>query len=358
MAEIKEGILGPLVGKIASVVGVKWRGRNILRSKPTKSKKKATETQLKQWDKMSLVSSFCSRFKEFVNANCPPIAVGTKWLNGKEQMISRLMKQGVVEHENTQYINIEKVLLSIGVLAPAVIKKINRLKTGKLKVQWDNALINPLALDTDQLTIMAYHEDLDQFIPITAIAQRRDKYAHFNLPEQWTTGRVYLWSMWKAQDGSVHSTSCFHGVLDLNANSEELPIEKTTTQIDNENKATDNHTKASTTTTTPKPHSTVKNAKAKKEVNKTIKVKHTEVSQTKTNIDTSKHTPSVITEQQDKKEVSPNVPFGLIRKIKKVTPKNKNQISRTNSPQYTENTLNAQELPNSMMTKMREEQRE
>ncbi|MEK6507700.1 DUF6266 family protein [Myroides sp. C4067] len=215
MAEIKEGILGAVVGKVGTVVGVLWRGRNILRAKPLKSSKKATEAQLKQWDKMSLVSTFASKFKDFVNAHCPAVYNGEKWMTGKEQMISRLMKQGITMHEGEQYVQIDKVLLSIGTLAPAVIKKISRLKTGKLKVQWDNHLINPLTLDTDVLTIMAYHEELDQFMTISTIGQRKDRYAHFALPKEWQEGRVYLWSMWKAQDGSVHSTSCFHGTLEM-----------------------------------------------------------------------------------------------------------------------------------------------
>lgn len=214
MAEIKEGILGAVVGKVGTVVGVLWRGRNILRAKPLKSSKKATEKQLKQWDKMSLVSTFASKFKDFVNAHCPAVYNGEKWMSGKEQMISRLMKQGITMHEEEQYIQIDKVLLSIGTLAPAVIKKISTLKTGKLKVQWDNHLINPLTLDTDTLTIMAYHEELDKFISIPAIGQRKDRYAHFSLPNGWQQGKVYLWSMWKAEDGSVHSTSCFHGILE------------------------------------------------------------------------------------------------------------------------------------------------
>ncbi|EHO07883.1 hypothetical protein MODO_3293 [Myroides odoratimimus] len=215
MAEIKEGILGAVVGKVGTVVGVLWRGRNILRAKPLKSSKKATEAQLKQWNKMSLVSTFASKFKDFVNAHCPAVYNGEKWMTGKEQMISRLMKQGIAIHEGEQYVQIDKVLLSIGTLAPAVIKKISTLKTGKLKVQWDNHLINPLTLDTDVLTIMAYHEELDKFTTISNIGQRKDRYTHFSLPKEWQEGKVYLWSMWKAEDGSVHSTSCFHGTLEM-----------------------------------------------------------------------------------------------------------------------------------------------
>ncbi|WP_418887946.1 DUF6266 family protein [Myroides oncorhynchi] len=130
MAEIKQGILGPVNGKIGTVVGVTWRGVNYIRAKPRKSSKKPSMKQLLQWDKMSLVSTFASKFKDFVNANCPPVLKGKKWIAGKEQMISRLMTQGINLINGEQHVKVEEALLSIGNLAPAVIKKINRLKTG------------------------------------------------------------------------------------------------------------------------------------------------------------------------------------------------------------------------------------
>ncbi|WP_121964185.1 DUF6266 family protein [Myroides sp. N17-2] len=215
MAEIKQGILGPVNGKVGTVVGATWRGINYIRAKPRKSRKKPTMKQLLQWDKMSLVSTFASKFKDFVNANCPAVHNGKKWITGKEQMISRLMTQGINLINGEQHIKVEEALLSIGNLAPAVIKKINRLKTGKFKVQWENGLINALTLNTDKLTMMLYNETLDQFVAISDVGNRVDKYAHFSLPPDWDKGTVYFWSMWKAVDGSVNSTSCFHGILEL-----------------------------------------------------------------------------------------------------------------------------------------------
>ncbi|MGL4583154.1 MAG: DUF6266 family protein [Flavobacterium sp.] len=215
MAEIKQGILGPVNGKVGTVVGVTWRGINYIRAKPRKSSKKPSIKQLLQWDKMSLVSTFASKFREFVNANCPPVLKGKKWIAGKEQMISRLMTQGIGLSNGDQHIKVEEALLSIGNLAPAVIKKINRLKTGKFKVQWENGLINALTLNTDQLTMMLYNETLDQFTAISDVGNRVDKYAHFSIPTEWDKGTVYFWSMWKAADGSVNSTSCFHGIIEL-----------------------------------------------------------------------------------------------------------------------------------------------
>ncbi|MGL4583099.1 MAG: DUF6266 family protein, partial [Flavobacterium sp.] len=238
MAEIKQGILGATRGKVGPVVGYIWRGVNYLRTKPRKSSKKATPKQLLQWDKMSLVSTYASKFRDFVNDHCPAVHNGKKWMNGKEQMISRLMKQGITMIDGLQHIVIEKMILSIGNLAPAVIRKINILKTGKFKVQWDNSLVNALTLDTDSLTMMLYNEDLDLFTAISNIGNRVDKYAHFSLPQDWNKGKVYFWSMWKAADGSVHSTSCFHGMIELIEENDTQKIENG--EQENEEQETDN----------------------------------------------------------------------------------------------------------------------
>ncbi|WP_121966107.1 DUF6266 family protein [Myroides sp. N17-2] len=240
MAEIKQGILGPVNGKVGTVVGATWRGVNYIRAKPRKSRKKPSMKQLLQWDKMSLVSTFASKFKDFVNTNCPNVYNGKKWITGKEQMISRLMTQGINLINGEQHIKVEEALLSIGNLAPAVIKKINRLKTGKFKVQWENGLVNALTLNTDQLTMMLYNETLDQFIAIANVGNRIDKYAHFSIPTDWDKGTVYFWSMWKAADGSVTSTSCFHGIIELDNIEEEIENGEQKTKIREKEQETGN----------------------------------------------------------------------------------------------------------------------
>ena len=216
MAEIKDGILGGVHGKIGPVVGFMWRGRYFLRSTPRKSNKSASEKQIAQRSKLSLVSTFANKVKDFVNANYPLTMLNDKMATGKEQLISMLMKDGVLKIEGELCLDIASVLLSIGTLPPAVIKKISKLKTEKIKVQWDNAITNVLTKDSDRLTIIAYSEKLLEFKEIESIARREDKYVHFDLPKEWVEGNVHFWSVWKSADGKLVSTSAYHGVTELN----------------------------------------------------------------------------------------------------------------------------------------------
>ncbi|MDM1499677.1 DUF6266 family protein [Myroides odoratimimus] len=225
MAEIKDGILGGVHGTVGTVVGFMWRGRYFIRSKPRKSHKLATEAQVLQRSKLGVVSSFVSKFKDFVNEHYPQALLNNKMATGKEQLISMLMKEGIVKVEGEPCIDIAKVLVSMGPLPPAVIKKINQLKTGRIKVQWDNSITNVLTKDTDRLSIVAYSESLDVVTEIRAIAKREDRYIHFDLPKEWKEGKVHFWSVWKSADDKVISTSAYHGITQLGEHTEQLTEE-------------------------------------------------------------------------------------------------------------------------------------
>lgn len=224
MAEIKEGILGGVNGSVGTVVGITWRGRNFLRSKPRKSNKPATDKQRKSRTKLSVVSTFASKLKGFVNEHCPPALLNGKWATGKEQLISRLIKEGVAIIDEDVCIDAGAVVVSMGMLPPSVIKKISKLKTGRLKVLWDNNITNILAKGSDELTLVAYSEQLDAFTDIRGVGKREDRYVHFDLPDTWTEGNIHFWSVWKSKDGKLISTSAYHGITELTI--EELPAPK------------------------------------------------------------------------------------------------------------------------------------
>ncbi|MGL5276213.1 DUF6266 family protein [Myroides sp.] len=222
MAEIKEGILGGVNGKIGPVVGFKWRGRNLLRTKPSKSHKEPSDKQIIQRSKMGLVSTFASKVKDFVNGHYPLAMINNKLATGKEQLVSMLLKEGVLMIEGIPCIDIFTVLLSIGTLPAAAMKKITRLKTGRIKVSWDESITNVLSKGTDRLTMVVYSEALDEFDFIESIAKREDKFVHFDLPTEWVEGDIHLWSVWKSANGKLVSTSTYHNIIELGV--EEAPV--------------------------------------------------------------------------------------------------------------------------------------
>ncbi|MGL4581982.1 MAG: DUF6266 family protein [Flavobacterium sp.] len=215
MAEIKDGILGGVQGKVGTVVGYNYRGKKIIRSLPDKSIKPATKAQILQRSKLTVVVKFLKGIKDFVNVHYPEVHTDGKIKTGYDQIRSEMMTNGLEVKENMVHILPERVILSIGVLTPATIQKINFLKDDKVKVRWDDTLINALTNANDQLTMIAFHDELNEFHTVKNIAKRTDKYTHFELPEEWEKGTIHFWSVWVSTEKSINSTSNYHYPLTL-----------------------------------------------------------------------------------------------------------------------------------------------
>ncbi|MDR0228150.1 MAG: DUF6266 family protein [Flavobacteriaceae bacterium] len=215
MAEIKEGILGGVKGKVGTVVGLKYRGKNIIRALPRKSSKPASELQLKQRNKLTTVIRFLKTIRSFVNAHYPIKEIDGDIKVGYDQIRSTLMKHGLAVEENSIGIVAEKVVLAIGPLPPAPINKISLLKKRKVKIQWDNSTCNGLTAADDLLTILMFNEELNVFHIEKNVGIRESKYNSIALPEHWNSGKIHFWSVWTTIDQSMHSTSLYHNAIEL-----------------------------------------------------------------------------------------------------------------------------------------------
>jgi len=58
MATFNKGILGAFYGKVGTVIGSTWRGKDVMRSLPRKSGKQASLLQQMQRDRFALVANF------------------------------------------------------------------------------------------------------------------------------------------------------------------------------------------------------------------------------------------------------------------------------------------------------------
>lgn len=58
MGTYNKGILGPFRGKVGSVIGYSWRGKDLMRGLPKESTSEATDAQLEQRAKFRTVIKF------------------------------------------------------------------------------------------------------------------------------------------------------------------------------------------------------------------------------------------------------------------------------------------------------------
>jgi len=66
MAKFEKGILGGFSGKVGTVVGARWRGKNIMRSLPQRGDYTPSELQLQQRAKFKTVIQFLTPIQRIV----------------------------------------------------------------------------------------------------------------------------------------------------------------------------------------------------------------------------------------------------------------------------------------------------
>lgn len=210
MAELKEGILGGVSGKIGNLVGVKWRGRDLLRIKSNRPPRKASPLQQLQQDKLRLVSSFVSKMRNVVTLYYPEAIVNNKKITGREQLISLLMKQGLEVIDQVPHLVIERVLLAIGTLPAATVEVLQQQDNNSLLITWDSALVNILAHNEDELTLVLYDDVCDASTIYLNIGKRQEGQCQIQLPSTWENKRIHLWSIWVSTANKRNSSSQYH----------------------------------------------------------------------------------------------------------------------------------------------------
>lgn len=156
MARLKFGILGPLIGKIADLVGYVRLGMPLLRTKPKKTKKKKTRSdgQKAVNARFKLVKSFVSLIGEFIHVGYANDVAKTQRIpeNGA---VSYILREAVTgEYPNLQ-IDYSKVLVSRGRL-PKPRNPNVELEGNILRFTWE---VDPkwgYPLNRDQVMLLAY----------------------------------------------------------------------------------------------------------------------------------------------------------------------------------------------------------
>lgn len=189
MAEIKQGILGGVKGKVGTVVGVTWRGKSIIRALPRKSSKMATEKQLDQRRKFKIVANFLS----------PLISLTSKYFGQYQGVKSRTnlamsyhLLETIKKEGEDFSIDYPKVVITKGVLNGIIAPKAER-KEATITVTWSDGVSSPLSKADDKVTAIVYNPDEKIFIISDGDTKRSAKKKDITLAETWTNTNNELW---------------------------------------------------------------------------------------------------------------------------------------------------------------------
>ncbi|NGM65964.1 DUF6266 family protein [Sphingobacterium sp. SGR-19] len=141
MAILKDGIHGPFSGRVGNVVGYELNGQAIVRSLPSRPKRKPTKLAALNQQRMKVVSQFLRPIKPIINWGYKDLAPSGSRIGSFQQAQSYIFKNALdydADNENAPYVNPEKVLLFRGEQTPPRNPQVRR--EGKILVfEWDSS---------------------------------------------------------------------------------------------------------------------------------------------------------------------------------------------------------------------------
>lgn len=210
MGTYNKGILGPFSGKVGTVVGTSWRGKDIMRSLPKKTNRQPTETQLLQRQRFTFTSGFLMPISNVLSLY---YGLGSGEKTRRNQAMSYHIKEAV------KYINpgfemlFSKIQISkgdlLGIQNPAVAAS----NTGGLLYTWDDNSGQGSAKETDKLIVVAYAPEQDLYFTELKAGLRNTSAAAIALPDYFSGLEVQSWVTFASADDKSYATSVYMGAV-------------------------------------------------------------------------------------------------------------------------------------------------
>lgn len=212
MATISKGILGGFSGKVGTVVGVSWRGKDIIRSRPKVTQRTPTDNQLLQQMKFTLVMRFLQPLK----------TIQTKYFGVKNGARSRAnmaasynLQEAITVNRNIPELVFNKVLITKGDLTGFQNITITPQAGRILRMTWGDNSTQGNAADTDLVTLVCYCSNLGSFDVQEDLAVRSDLTINAVLPALYAGKEVQTWAYLHNEKQTVACNSSYLGAHTL-----------------------------------------------------------------------------------------------------------------------------------------------
>lgn len=207
MGKIEKGILGGFSGKVGPVVGANWRGIDVMRSRPKKSGKPATEPQLVTRSKFSLVTQFLAPIKGLLSKYFGQPAGEKSRVNLATSYHIKDAVTGVLPNFE---IDFQKVIITKGEL-PGLDDAATEIKPNAvLGISWVNNSGQGQAQATDLVLLVAFNTTKNLF-DFSQQATRSATDYDYNLPDSWSGDTVHLWVAVTSDEREMCSVSSYLG---------------------------------------------------------------------------------------------------------------------------------------------------
>jgi hypothetical protein len=207
MASMEKGILGPISGKVGTVVGSSWKGIDYIRSKSTR-KRNFSAAQRDQQHRFSAAINFVSTMNDLLDMTFDRYAVKK---SGSNAALSYTLLHAITGTSPDYQVDFAKALVSHGKLPNATAP--TATITGKaIHFTWTDNSGSGKAAATDKAVLVAYCKNYNQTIYTTESAVRSAKAAVLDV-SNFAGFEAEVWIAFLSADGKVASDSIYLGAL-------------------------------------------------------------------------------------------------------------------------------------------------
>lgn len=208
MGTYNKGILGPFSGKVGTVVGTSWRGKDIMRSLPKRTNRTATEIQQLQRDKFTFVSEFLTPMDPVLTKY---FGSGSGEQTRRNQAMSYHMKEAVSYTEPDFEILYNKVQISKGDLLGVQNATVASPTVSEVVFNWEDNSGQGSAKATDRLIVVLYAPESGLYHLLLDAATRNERNVTLTLPDYLSGQLLQSWITFASADDKSYATSIYMG---------------------------------------------------------------------------------------------------------------------------------------------------
>ncbi len=210
MGTINQGILGPFLGKVGSVVGSTWKGIAYMRGMPASVANPQTDAQLAQRQKWSVTMRFLQPLSEFLRVGFKAFAVKMTGINAAMQYNIKNALTGTYPNIAMDYPN---ALVSRGTLPSALNQVASSSVPGTVKFDWEDNSGEIGASALDKTLLVVYNPTQNQAVTVNQLAERGDGTQTVTVPDSFSGDLCECYMAFITADGLTVSNSAFAGAV-------------------------------------------------------------------------------------------------------------------------------------------------
>lgn len=207
MGKIGRGILGGVSGKVANIVGARWKGIDYIRAKPQSVANPRTQLQVNQRTKFALVLRFLQPNLNFIKIGYKNFSVKKSQFNSA---MSYILNNAIVGDYPNYLIDYAAALLSRGNLATALNPSFG-LNPGEVKFIWEDNSAVGNALATDKVMVLVYNTSKGESVYITEGATRAVLSQTVIIPNSYAGDDIEMFISLMSADETQLSNSIYIG---------------------------------------------------------------------------------------------------------------------------------------------------